>query len=256
MAPIKFEEGIKEKLEGRTIEPSIQSWDRLAKQLDKSNKKSGKKYWWMGIAATFLLALIAVPFFIEESSQIETKNDSYSVEEPKIEIKEDPVSSEKETEISFDSQESLAVGVNDNSGKNRVETKYEATIKPEEPSKVTDETYYAELSEPSTKKDIEIKTDQVLITEIDKSKVDEVLQEAKITSGNNLNREVDSLLKAAQKQLFVKKEIMSNTQIVDADLLLKEAEEEVAPSLKTKVYRVIESGFKKVKTAVAQRNNK
>jgi len=256
MAPIKFEEGIKERLEGRTIEPSVQSWDRLAKQLNKSNNKSTKKYWRIGIAASFLLVLIAIPFLIQESSQIETKSDSYSIEEPKIEIQDDPVLPVNESDNIVDNQKALATEAVVDSGKNQVETENESPGKSENSIKVSNKDYYADLSKPSSKNQVVSKTEPVLITEIDKSKVDKVLEEAKTPSGNDLNEEVDSLLKAAQKQLFIKNEIMSSTQIVDVELLLREAEDEVTPSLKTKVYRVIESGFKKVKTAVAQRNNK
>ena len=173
-----------------------------------------------------------------------------------IEIQENQVSPKQESNITVDSQEALAVEAVDNSIENQVKTEIKSPSNPGSSNKLTGQDYYADLSKPSSNNDVVSKTDPVFITEIDKSKVDEVLQETKTTSTNDLNKEVDSLLKAAQKQLFIKKEITSSTQIVDAELLLREAEEEVAPSLKTKVYRVIESGFKKVKTAVAQRNNK
>ena len=56
--------------------------------------------------------------------------------------------------------------------------------------------------------------------------------------------------------MLLEKTLSTESYIVDADLLLLEVEEEVEPSLKTKVYHAIKDGFKKVKTAVVQRNNK
>lgn len=211
----------------------------------------------MGIAASFLLALIAIPFLIQDSKEIETENESYSVEKPKIEKQKELISPKEDTSISLESNESLVVETDDKSGNNEGIIVVETTEKPKTVI-VGDEdnVYMAELSNSSTIRDVENNSEVALVAEIDKSKIDEVLEETKTTKADDLNKEVDSLLKAAQKELFIKKEILTDTQVVDASLLLQEAEQEVAPSLKTKVYRVIENGFKKVKTAVAQRNNK
>lgn len=45
MAPLKFEEKMKEKLEQRAIKPSSDSWERLTTQLDsaRKQKKESKK---------------------------------------------------------------------------------------------------------------------------------------------------------------------------------------------------------------------
>jgi thymidylate kinase len=85
--------------------------------------------------------------------------------------------------------------------------------------------------------------------------INEVLEDSKKNESNRLETEADSLLKAAQKALFMDKAMNKNTTVVNADELLKEVENEVEPSLKSKVYEVFKDGFKKVKTAVVQRNN-
>ena len=47
MAPIKFEENIKDKLEKRIIDPSVNSWNKLSDRLDKHKDGSNnKKIWW------------------------------------------------------------------------------------------------------------------------------------------------------------------------------------------------------------------
>jgi len=62
MAPIKFEENIKDKLEKRILSPSSEGWSKLVDRLDEDEKKSKKPmYWWLSIAAG-LLIMVAVSF--------------------------------------------------------------------------------------------------------------------------------------------------------------------------------------------------
>ena len=39
MAPIKFEDNIKDKLENRRLKPSLDAWDSLSKRLDNQDKR-------------------------------------------------------------------------------------------------------------------------------------------------------------------------------------------------------------------------
>ncbi|MEO8934553.1 MAG: hypothetical protein ABI295_09605, partial [Xanthomarina sp.] len=68
MAPIKFEENMKEKLEKRTLQPSTQAWDKLSGKLQADTKKaSSKTIWWLGIAASFVGILFMVNVFFTTS---------------------------------------------------------------------------------------------------------------------------------------------------------------------------------------------
>ena len=65
MAPIKFEENLRDKLEGRSLQPSANSWSKLSDRLDKE-EKSGRKPWigWLSIAAGLIIFLaIAIQVF-------------------------------------------------------------------------------------------------------------------------------------------------------------------------------------------------
>ena len=66
MAPIKFEENIKNKLEKRTINPSEDSWAKLSNKLDEQEGKSNKKIvWWIGIAASLVgVFLVTTLYFL------------------------------------------------------------------------------------------------------------------------------------------------------------------------------------------------
>lgn len=56
MAPNNFDNNIKEKFNSREIEPSAKAWDRLDAMLTVAEeKKQPKKYFWLKIAASFLL---------------------------------------------------------------------------------------------------------------------------------------------------------------------------------------------------------
>ena len=71
MAPIKYEEDIKNRLDKRTIKPSVKSWDTLSQRLDSEEKKNNKKgFWWLGIAASVIGVLLVSNFFLN----IETTN--------------------------------------------------------------------------------------------------------------------------------------------------------------------------------------
>ena len=61
MAPIKFEEQLKDKLEKRSLQPSAESWAKLSERLDADEKKSKNPwFWWMGIAAAVIITLTIV----------------------------------------------------------------------------------------------------------------------------------------------------------------------------------------------------
>lgn len=56
MAPNNFDKNIKDKFNTRKIEPSSQAWDRLDAMLTVAEeKKQPKNYFWLKIAASFLL---------------------------------------------------------------------------------------------------------------------------------------------------------------------------------------------------------
>ena len=65
MAPIKFEEQLKDKLEKRTMSPSEDSWSKLSQRLDDDEQKSKNTiFWWLSIAAGIIIMIaVTVQFF-------------------------------------------------------------------------------------------------------------------------------------------------------------------------------------------------
>ena len=86
MAPIKFEDDLKKKLEQRKLQPSANVWNKLEKRLEaEDNKKSNKGFWWFGIAASFVGILIVTSIFFNRENIKEIDPiivDVEAVEEP------------------------------------------------------------------------------------------------------------------------------------------------------------------------------
>jgi len=100
MAPLKFEDNIREKLEERAIEPTENSWEKLASQLDVNEAKKRKKdnkIFWYSIAAVFVGVLVITAVW---------KNRGLSEEPIKIEIvdRSDEILKKDQTEITLDDQ--------------------------------------------------------------------------------------------------------------------------------------------------------
>jgi hypothetical protein len=83
MAPIKFEEQLKDKLEQRRIQPSSDAWKQLNNKLDANESKHNNKgFWMLGIAATIVGILLALTFVFKSNTKIveptivDTNNDN------------------------------------------------------------------------------------------------------------------------------------------------------------------------------------
>ena len=65
--------------------------------------------------------------------------------------------------------------------------------------------------------------------------------------------EVDSLLRAAQRQILTDK-LFADSGSVDAMSLLAEVEDELDESFRDQIFDALKSGYLKLRTAVADRN--
>ncbi|GAA4277150.1 hypothetical protein [Aquimarina mytili] len=271
MAPLKFEEKIKEKLEQRAIKPSENSWEKLSTQLDEteSHKKGFKKVWWYSIAAIFIGVLILTSIFgntntvsdqidiqyVDQNNEIkEYKNieivKNNEVEQDLIEKNEStsedvvkPFSKEKEVisqkrEMAVSSQFKSEDLIHDND----IEKKnYNTTIvKTDENEAVV------------AKQEEKLPVD----SEIIEDKVADIVAQIQDMQNNNVHvteDEINELLLQAQREITTKKIIKSNT--VSASALLQDVESELDETFKERVFEALKTGFQKVKTTVAHRKN-
>jgi hypothetical protein len=66
--------------------------------------------------------------------------------------------------------------------------------------------------------------------------------------------ELDSLLRNAQEAI-VREQLFNTDKTVNAIALLTEVEDELDQSFRTQIFQSLKTGFLKVRTAVADRNN-
>lgn len=260
MAPIKFEEQLKDKLEKRTLSPSADSWSKLSNRLDADENKSKKSiFWWLSIAAGLVIMLaITVQFFTADDSE---KVIPQVVEKEGFEEK----ATDKNSEVNADKSIEL---VNDNSSEiakdklpitNQIEL---FDYKNGTNSEAQPKTQFANLNKKSKTNEFQNReeasahqfqneSNDLLL----KNAVAEALSDLKVANTSTTDKEVDSLLKLASKQLFKEKLQEQTIKTVDAGALLMSVEDEMGQSFRSKVFEALKESYATVKTAVVERKN-
>ena len=81
MEPNKFENQIKDKLEGRAIQPSAKSWDRLDAMLSVKEKPKNKSFVWYYVAASLFFVFGITYWFInQDATEIIPQNTVVTIE--------------------------------------------------------------------------------------------------------------------------------------------------------------------------------
>jgi len=279
MAPLKFEENIKEKLEERVIKPTDNSWDKLSAQLDKTQnripKKSFEKIWWYGIAAIFVGVIIVTSVFKNVnpvSDQVNTpyvNHDNESTEQNTTDLVEQEKINEKAIEedegISFNPEttDQLVESSPHNANRNiqpKSNNAASGSSKPKSFSKEQDVEINNSSLASSTGNDKVLndhpKDVLTMDSQIVDKKVTDVIAQIKDMQSNNIEvteDEINRLLYEAQREIITKNVIKSNA--VSASALLQGVEEELDETFKERVYEALKTGFIKVRTSVAQRKN-
>lgn len=263
MAPIKFEENIKDKLEKRTLSPSSDGWSKLADRLDEDEKESKKPmYWWLSIAAGLLVMMaVSIQFFNNSDSEniLPQVVEDSKVEEV-LEIKTQEKINNTEIELANETQ------LEDRKTETpMVKTPqiidYKKTVK----SQTKKQTKLAEQNDLKESKNLSNNNnDNKLINKeqqniIDNAQMREALamamQDLKTEKTGVTDREIDSLLKIASKEIFRENLNKETIKITDSEALLMSVEEEMGQSFRTKVFEALKESYKTVRTAVADRNN-
>jgi len=241
MAPIKFEENIKDKLEKRTIKPSADAWQTLASRLEtKNNKKKSPYYLWLGVAAS----IVAIMFI---ASQLFVNKNNTTIETPVI------VNTNKETIKKIESENVLHKKdvLTNNVEKESVK---ELNIK----TPKSEKTEVAQLTKQKEEKTVLPKEVIVNKTSFEDLKVQQVvaqIQGLKDKGESVTDKDIDALLDQAQKEITLQKIYNETTKTVDANALLQDVESDLQQSFRDKVFNALKSSYNTVKTAVAERNN-
>lgn len=273
MAPIKFEEQLKEKLEKRTIQPSPGSWDALANRLDLQNKKQNhRSFWWLGIAASIVGIILATTFVFNKSES--------KISEPTIVDINNNEKPKTDAIVSEDIEAQKQEPVNDSKPEIKLTNEKQVVSQKVKSSEFVATKKGINLKQTVASNDV-IKEEQTQdasemflnASDFQQAKLNDVV--AEINKLNNENHgvteaEIDSLLKRAEREILKHRNPSflpvrqggggarggyENTKTVDANALLKDVEADLEQSFRAKVFEALKSGYVTVKTAVAERNN-
>ena len=256
MAPIKFDEHIKEKLEGRNIQPSNQAWNKLSERLDAQEKnKNHKGYWWLGLAASVIGILFVVSQFFNNDIKVETNT---KVAETPVIIEEDSNSQianelDENEAMKFENVEKVEKTTN------TIKLKTESLIKINQVNKpvvvATTENINKEEKD-VINKPLEIIKENLSFEEQQIKDVVAKVQSMEYDNKIITDADISALLEQAQKEIRLNKLINETTGLVDANVLLQDVEADLnQSSFRSRVFEALKSNFNSVKTAVAQRNN-
>ena len=281
MAPIKFEENIREKLQERELQPSKEAWNKLSDRLEKEPHKKNNRRLWMAVAAGFVGVLLVVSFLLDSKNN--TNIDHIVVE--------DNITPQAEEKITIDSNIEESIVENTTGSMAEVETKREENFSENEnirknnrPEIVVntqndmntliekDGTYHEEIQTPvedevihdslafntkdeKTVEEEPVKTENDLFIDNKVKEVITAIDQIKKDKNMITADDIDALLKIAQRDISDNRILNSNDRKVDATALLIDVENELERSFRDRVFEALGNGFNKIRTAVVERNN-
>lgn len=273
MAPIKFEENCKEKLEERMLQPSASAWSKLSNDLDSNDSKNKRgSILYLGFAASIAGVLFVINVFFNTSlnevvAPVLVETDRVT---PKIELKQhtnndqlrqgDFVEVSKENKLKRDTAvDDILVksksGLTEKSSVSNIQNSGNTIITSvEEVAGNAVET--TEFGRDAKAQEYEEK-ERIGLT-FEDSKAMEVVNQIKTLQKENgtvTDVDIENLLKQAEKDILRTRLSGETLRTVDADALLQDIEDDLDKSFRDKVFEGLKSGFKTVKTAVAERDN-
>ena len=281
MAPIKFEENIREKLQERELQPSKEAWNKLSDRLEKEPHKKSNRRLWMAVAAGFVGVLLVVSFLLDSKNN--TNIDQIVVE--------DNITPQVEEKITNDSNIEESIVENTTGSMAEVETKREENFSENENIRKNnrteivvntqndmntliekDGTYHEEIQTPvedevihdsvafntkdeKTVEEEPVKTKNDLFIDNKVKEVITAIEQIKKDKNMITADDIDALLNKAQRDISDNRILNSNDRKVDATALLIDVENELERSFRDRVFEALGNGFNKIRTAVVERNN-
>lgn len=250
MAPIKFEENIKEKLEQRRIPPSAQAWEQISSQLSSKTPPKKKAFGWYAIAASIvgLLVITLVLLNTGNESAIEGKPIVNTPSNEKVEAIE---KQKKPLLKEFNQEGSLEQGTASNTNSDKKSPTEDVKIT----SKNSMEGALANQEAVQPNLEQETKTN-VAMDLLIQQQVNLVVAQVDSLERQNTavtDAEIELLLRNAQEEILTQK-IFKSSNKVDAMALLDQAETELDLSVRDQLFEALKTGYLKVRTAVADRN--
>lgn len=258
MAPIKFEDNIKDKLDKRTLKPSNQAWNRLSERLDNEDKKNSKKpYLWLGLAASIIGIVFIVSQFLMNETGVTNK--PIIVDAPQVNQVDKTttiaIENEKTNKKTLDNTPSKIEKLNPE--KVEIQKKLVGITKIQEYTVVDNAPVI--VSKKTNKQLIRTPELPKKALSFEEQKVQDVVAKVENLKLNNkivTDADINALLEAAQKDIIRNRLYNETTGVVDANALLKDVEAELdQSSFRSKVFEALKLSYNSVKTVVAQRND-
>jgi hypothetical protein len=265
MAPIKFEDNIREKLEDREIEPSGDAWKRLSERLDENSKKKNNYTFWYAIAASIIGILIAVSVFSNRSDKLtENSTDFVDVNTSEREVPLENLpnlvdnTSEENDKMTLILQDSSSITLNkeSSSGKEELLPKKKDKVLKNTESEVSEA--IAKTSQKNQVERISHLPEEIIANDalIMEKRINELVAQVALGQQNNefvSEEEINTLLANAESKIDSKRIVDSKK--IDPASLLGDVELEMENSFREKVFTALGDGYNIIKTAVVDRNN-
>ncbi|MBC2838964.1 hypothetical protein [Robiginitalea sp. SC105] len=272
MAPVEFEKNIKEKLQRQEIQPSKEAWERIEARLgDRGPRRNRNRLapWAYGAAAALVIALGVRMMTLTDPDPVSGENPELASPEagktlpaqdlPGVEPGQpaDPVPSTDAVPPTGTLASDGPTG-SQPEGADRDRTGQTPKAAYRKPGK-TDAALALSGKKPDTGEThgrLAPEETADLASQIDRQ-VGAVLEEVALLESEGArvsDAEIDSLLREARERIAAGSYRMPRDS-VDALSLLSDAEEELDQTFREELFDKLKTGFMKVRTAVADRNN-
>ena len=233
-------------MEEREIHPSKRAWDEISAAVEGQKVPGKGTYFWYGIAAGFIGLLIVSVIYFTSTNPLNPGD---------IKVVDTPVDEDKEEQITLPKEQDNRIPELIKEEVREVETKV-AVEKPKKSQQKFSERPETVIAQSEVKNE-QPKVNPVPSETIIDTKLMEVIAQVNLMEKDE-NRltdiEVDSLLRKAQGEIL-KEQIFKQDNSVDATALLSQVEDELDQSFRDQIFEKLKTGFIKVRTAVADRNN-
>ena len=258
MEPNSFEKHIKKQLEKREIQPSPEAWQKVVGRLDVTPRPKSNRFFWYGIAASFAgLLVISLVYLGSQGPMVNPDIEIVDTDSENTKVED---TSKKGTDGKTFQEQPQVVGTNKGSG---IEKPLKEPIHFPDEKKIIEEDTLEDMgtiiASTGTTGDTEIEngTSSKDSEAIINTKIAEIMAQVDVLEQENRtvsDAEVDSLLLKAQREIIAEKLFLENGK-VDAMALLMEVEDELDQSFRDQIFEKLKTGFMRVRTAVADRNN-
>lgn len=248
----KFETHIKSKLDAREIVPTQGAWDKISKELKPEPIAKKPLYLWLGMAAS-VAVLLGVPIFYLNTGEKELATQELVETPSKISVE---TVKEGIVITAIENAKGLVLEEEDVEQTKGIKPVIVPSYKVLEPDFIKQKQADAIVVEVNQQEREDVQIPPKFSEAVLNKKIADVVAQVALLerSAEVTDAELDSLLRNAQEAI-VREQLFNTDKTVNAMALLTEVEDELDQSFRDQIFQSLKTGFLKVRTAVADRNN-